>query len=93
MVASSPKGSGTKETHPLTWLQPCPLGLPYPMSPLLAWVSTAPSCSAVRLTHLPLVVPTPVQGDTGMLATWQRVIQRKPQWLVCMLINEENSHH
>ena len=47
----------------------------------------------MRLTHLPLVVPTPVQGDTGMLATWQRVTQRKPQWLVCMLINEENSHH
>ena len=73
-VASPPKGPGTKETHSLTRLHPCPLGLPYPMSPLLAWVSTAPSCFALRLTHLPLVVPTPMEGETGMLATWQRVI-------------------
>ena len=64
-VASPPKGPGTKETHSLTRLHPCPLGLPYPMSPLLAWVSTAPSCFAVRLTHLPLVVPPPWKERQG----------------------------
>lgn len=27
-----------------------------------------------------------------MLSIWQRMIQRKSQWLICVLINEESSH-
>lgn len=33
----------------------------------------------------------PGEGEKGRLATWQRVSQRKSQWLVCMLVKEENS--
>lgn len=73
--------------YPLTWLQPCPWASPYPMRPLLAWVSTAPSCFAVRLTHSRWWVPTPMEGETGCWLPGRGHLKKTS--VVCMLINEE----